>query len=179
MENQQEYEYLFKCVLMGDGGVGKSTMLQRLITGEFMPMKMTIGADFQNYTVSMDNKVVRLQIWDFSGQEHFRFFLGNYCQGASGVLLCYDITRFSTFKNIENWYDLAKENTDNPIFILIGEKNDLEEYRSVSREAGESLKEDLGLKYFFETSSKSGINNKKIFEKLAEAILERKKTIEY
>jgi small GTP-binding protein len=179
MSKEIDYNYLYKCVIVGDGGVGKSTMLQRLITEEFMPMKMTIGSDFENYAVEVEGSVVQLQIWDFSGQKRFQFFLPNYCNGASGVLLCYDITRYATLKNIQKWYDLTEKNTDDPIFILIGEKNDLEHKRSVPKDSGEEMKEKLNLDYFFETSSKSGENNKLIFKTLAKAILEKKVDSDY
>jgi len=165
---------LFKVVLVGDGGVGKSTMLQRLITNEFIPMQVTIGTDFKMYNVPINNSIIKLQIWDLAGEERFHFLLANYCQGATGVLLCYDITRYATFKNIGKWYKLAKQNADNPVFILVGEKRDLEYRRAVPREFGNFYKRDYQLDYFFETSSKSGINNKLIFETLASAIAEKR-----
>ncbi len=165
---------LFKIVIVGDGGVGKSTMLQRLVTNEFISCQVTIGTDFRMFNVAINNCLIKLQIWDLAGEERFHFLLGNYCQGATGVLLCYDITRYTTFKNIEKWYNITKNNADNPIFILVGEKKDLEYRRVVSKEMGYYFKKRFQLDYFFETSSKSGINNKVIFETLAAAIAEKR-----
>ncbi|TXT64698.1 MAG: Small GTP-binding domain protein [Promethearchaeota archaeon] len=165
---------LFKIAILGDGGVGKSTMLQRLITNEFIPCQMTIGTDFKMYDVQVNNTLIKLQLWDLAGEDRFRFLIGSYCRGASGVLLCYDITRYITFKNLDKWYSIAKENADDPVVILVGGKKDLEFKRTVPEDLGQQYKEQYQLDYFFETSSKSGVNNKLIFETLAKAIAEKR-----
>ncbi len=171
---------LFKVVVVGDGGVGKSTMVQRLSTGEFIPQKITIGTDLAIHRIKIDKKTsTNLQIWDFAGERRFRIFLPNYSRGATGCLLCYDITRRSSFDNLEEWYQIVNNNADNPVFILVGEKADLADIRrSVELDQAEEFKENHKIDYFFETSSKSGENNKKIFETLTRSILKKKGHLE-
>jgi len=167
----QKRKYLFKVVVVGDGGVGKSTMIQRLITGHFAPMKITIGTDLATYQLDFENMVVKLQIWDFAGEKRFRFFLPNYARGAHGCLLCYDITRYTSFQNLQEWYDIVQDHSSDPTFILIGEKVDLADTRrTVEREEAEEFRKEHDIHYLFETSSKSGKNNKIIFEILIKEI---------
>jgi Ras-related protein Rab-11A len=170
---------LFKIVVVGDGGVGKSTMVQRLTTGQFIPQKITIGTDLATYDLHIDDEFdIRLQIWDFAGERRFRLFLPNYSRGATGCLLCYDITRRTSFDSLDEWFKIVNDNAVNPIFILVGEKLDLADIRrSVEYEYAEQFKEKYNLDYLFETSSKSGENNKMIFETLTRSILKRKEFI--
>ncbi|MFX1364245.1 MAG: GTP-binding protein [Promethearchaeota archaeon] len=166
---------LFKVVIIGDGGVGKSTMVQRLTTGQFIPQKITIGTDLAVKSIQIDNDTeVNLQIWDFAGERRFRIFLPNYSRGATGCLLCYDITRQTSFDSLDEWFKIVNDNADNPVFILVGEKLDLADIRrSVKYKDGEEFKNKYHLDYFFETSSKSGENNNMIFETLTRKIMER------
>lgn len=102
---------LFKVCIVGDGGVGKSTMVQRLSTGQFIPQKITIGTDLAIENIRIDDKITAdLQIWDFAGERRFRLFLPNYARGALGCLLCYDITRRTSFDNLEEWFNIVKNN---------------------------------------------------------------------
>jgi small GTP-binding protein len=168
---EQKRKYLFKIVVVGDGGIGKSTMIQRLVTGHFTPMKITIGTDLATYQREFENLVVKLQIWDFAGEKRFRFFLPNYARGAHGCLLCYDITRYTSFQNLQEWYDIIQSHSLDPVFILIGEKVDLADARrTVKREEAEKFRKEHDIPYLFETSSKSGENNKIIFEILIKEI---------
>ncbi|MBY9019015.1 MAG: GTP-binding protein, partial [Candidatus Lokiarchaeota archaeon] len=88
----QSKKYIYKILVVGDGGIGKSTMIQRLITGKYIEQKITIGTDLASWSIEIGNLVIKLQIWDFAGERRFRFFLPNYSRGADGCLLCYDIT---------------------------------------------------------------------------------------
>ncbi|UCD00777.1 MAG: GTP-binding protein [Promethearchaeota archaeon] len=166
---------LFKILVVGDGGVGKSTMVQRLATGQFIPQKITIGTDLAVESFLIDeNTMVNLQIWDFAGERRFRLFLPNYSRGAVGCLLCYDITRRTSFDSLDEWYNIVSINADSPIFILVGEKLDLADIRrSVEYSQAEEFKNKYNIDYLFETSSKSGENNKKIFETLTRSILKK------
>ncbi|MFW9782770.1 MAG: Rab family GTPase [Candidatus Heimdallarchaeota archaeon] len=168
---------LFKVIVCGDGGIGKSTMVQRLITGIYISQKITIGTDLASYDVKVDDSTtVRLQIWDFAGERRFRIFLPNYARGAIGCLLCYDITRRSSFENLPEWYEIIKNNTSDPVIILVGEKLDLADVRrSVEISEVDEFKEKYSISQFFETSSKSGENNRLIFETLTRLILEGRK----
>ncbi len=171
---EQRKKFLFKIVVVGDGGVGKSTMIQRLLTGKYIAQKITIGTDLASYSIGFEDIDVRLQIWDFAGEKRFRFFLPSYSRGAHGCLLCYDLTRYSSFEHLSEWYNIVHDNS-NPIFVLIGEKYDLAEIkRTVSQKEAEEYQKEYNIPYFYETSSKSGLNNKLIFQQLTRAILEKK-----
>jgi len=166
---------LFKICVVGDGGIGKSTMVQRLTTGKFIPQRITIGTDLATIKIQIDDSVsANLQIWDFAGERRFRIFLPNYARGATGCLLCYDITRRTSFDSLEEWYNIVKNNAVNPVFILVGEKLDLADIRrSVESSQAEEFKESHKIHQFFETSSKNAENNKKIFETLTKLILKK------
>ena len=177
-QSDQKREFLFKIVVVGDGGVGKSTMIQRLITGHFVPMKITIGTDLMSWSTTRDNVDIKLQIWDFAGEKRFRFFLPNYARGAQGCLLCYDISRYTSFQNLQEWYDVVEENTKNPIFIMVGGKADLSESRrTVKKEEAEEFKNEHNIPFLIETSSKTGDNNTNLFETLVEAMLKKRELI--
>ena len=167
---------LFKIVVVGDGGIGKSTMVQRLLTGLFISQKITIGTDLATWNNQIDDSLsVRLQIWDFAGERRFRIFLPNYSRGAVGCLLCYDITRRTSFESLKEWYDIVNNNTSNVVFFLVGEKLDLADIRrSVEIEQAEEFMTTYGIEHFLETSSKSGENNINIFETLTHSILKTK-----
>ncbi len=169
-------KFLFKVIIVGDGGVGKSTMVQRLVTGKFIPMKITIGTDLKMYTFQLEgNLEVSLQIWDFAGEKRFRTFLPKYSSGATGCLLCYDITRISSFQNLPEWYDIVSKNALDPVLIMVGGKLDLaNESREVKTIEAENFQKEYNLNGFFETSSKSGENNRIIFEALTREILKKK-----
>lgn len=171
-------QFLFKIVVVGDGGVGKSTMIQRLITGNFVPMKITIGTDLLSWSTTRDDFEIKLQIWDFAGEKRFRFFLPNYSRGAQGCLLCYDISRYTSFQNLQEWYDIVKENTNDTIFHMIGGKADLSDSRrTVQKEEAEEFKKEHNIPFLIETSSKTGENNTNVFESLVEAMLKKKELI--
>ncbi|MFX0074847.1 MAG: Rab family GTPase [Candidatus Hermodarchaeota archaeon] len=176
---EQKHQYLFKIVVVGDGGVGKSTMIQRLITGHFVPMKITIGTDLASYDINIEDISVKLQIWDFAGEKRFRFFLPNYARGAQGCILCYDITRYTSFQNLREWYNIVKENTNtDTVFLLVGGKADLSEFRrTVQQKDAEDLREELKIPFFLESSSKTGENNRNVFEMLTEAMLKKRNLI--
>lgn len=170
-------QLLFKVIIVGDGGVGKSTMIKRLTTGLFIPQKITIGTDLASITIDMGDKgSAKLQIWDFAGEKRFRFFLPNYARGALGCVLCYDITRYQSMESLIEWYNIVKDNAANPVFVLVGAKLDLAEKRVIDFNKGKEFQEKYKIDYFFESSSKSGENNQLIFQTLTEGILEKKIT---
>ncbi|MBY9002610.1 MAG: GTP-binding protein [Candidatus Lokiarchaeota archaeon] len=171
-------KFVFKIVVVGDGGIGKSTMIQRLITGRFIEQKITIGTDLASWSINLDDLAIRLQIWDFAGEKRFRFFLPNYSRGADGCLLCYDITRYTSFQNLQEWYDIIKENTSNPGYVLVGGKVDLaDSRRTVQLEEAEEFQNEYNIPYHFETSSKSGYKTNEIFETLTRLILKKRNLI--
>ncbi len=178
-KNTKTQHLLYKVVIVGDGGVGKSTMVQRLLTGLYLEQKITIGTDLATCDFEIDeNTTAMLQIWDFAGEKRFRFFLPNYARGASGCLLCYDITRHTSFDNLIEWYNIIKDNAVDPVFILVGGKHDLaDQRRSVEFVEAIEFKNKYNIAHIFETSSKSGLNNNIIFETLTKAIIEKKRRI--
>jgi len=168
---------VFKVIVVGDGGVGKSTMVKRLTTGLYIPQKITIGTDLASIKIDMGEKgSAKLQIWDFAGEQRFRFFLPNYARGALGCVLCYDITRYQSIECLIEWYNIVKDNAANPVFVLVGGKLDLAEKRAIDFNKGKEFQEKYKIDYFFESSSKSGENIQLIFQTLTEGIIEKKIT---
>ncbi|KAL9325440.1 hypothetical protein ACSQ67_006085 [Phaseolus vulgaris] len=131
-----DYDYLFKVVLIGDSGVGKSNLLSRFTRNEFsLESKSTIGVEFATRSIRVDDKVVKAQIWDTAGQERYRAITSAYYRGAVGALLVYDVTRHVTFENVERWLKELRDHTDaNIVVMLVGNKADLRHLRAVSTE---------------------------------------------
>lgn len=156
---EDDYDYLFKVVLIGDSGVGKSNLLSRFTRNEFnLESKSTIGVEFATRSLNVDGKVIKAQIWDTAGQERYRAITSAYYRGAVGALLVYDVTRHSTFENAERWLRELRDHTDpNIVVMLIGNKCDLRHLVAVSTEDGKALAERESL-YFMETSALEATN---------------------
>lgn len=167
------YSYLFKYIIIGDTGVGKSCLLLQFTDKRFQPVHdLTIGVEFGARMVTIDNKHIKLQIWDTAGQESFRSITRSYYRGAAGALLVYDITRRDTFKHLSRWLDEARQHSQsNMVIMLIGNKNDLEHRRAVSYEEGKAFAAEHGL-IFMETSAKTAYNVEEAFINTAKKILE-------
>lgn len=165
------YAYLFKYIIIGDTGVGKSCLLLQFTDRRFQPIHdLTIGVEFGARMVTIDNKQVKLQIWDTAGQESFRSITRSYYRGAAGALLVYDITRRDTFKHLSRWLEEARQHSQsNMVIMLIGNKNDLEHRRAVSFEEGKAFADQNGL-IFLETSAKTAYNVEEAFVGTAEKI---------
>ncbi|XP_020689802.1 ras-related protein RIC2 [Dendrobium catenatum] len=161
---EDDYDYLFKVVLIGDSGVGKSNLLSRFTRNEFsLESKSTIGVEFATRSVNVDSKVIKAQIWDTAGQERYRAITSAYYRGAVGVLLVYDVTRHATFENAERWLRELRDHTDpNIIVMLIGNKSDLRHLVAVNTEDGKAFAEKESL-YFMETSALEAINVENAF----------------
>ncbi len=158
-------------------------MIQRLITGKFIGQKITIGTDLASYKLDIEDTdgsiyKVTLQLWDFAGEKRFRFFLPRYARGAQGCVLAYDITRFTSFEELAEWYSIVNDNASDPIYCLCGGKLDLaSEKRTVQYSEAEAFQKEYGIDHFIESSSKSGENNKLIFETLTRSILKAYKVL--
>ncbi|XP_027064741.1 ras-related protein YPT3 [Coffea arabica] len=161
---EDEYDYLFKLVLIGDSGVGKSNLLSRFTRNEFnLESKSTIGVEFATRSLNVDSKVIKAQIWDTAGQERYRAITSAYYRGAVGALLVYDVTRRSTFENVERWLRELRDHTDpNVVVMLIGNKSDLRHLVAVSTEDGKALAERESL-FFMETSALEATNVENAF----------------
>ncbi|PSS02992.1 Ras-related protein [Actinidia chinensis var. chinensis] len=156
---EDDYDYLFKVVLIGDSGVGKSNLLSRFTRNEFsLESKSTIGVEFATRSLTVDGKVIKAQIWDTAGQERYRAITSAYYRGAVGALLVYDVTRHSTFESVERWLRELRDHTDpNIVVMLIGNKCDLRHLVAVSTEDGKSFAERESL-FFMETSALEATN---------------------
>ncbi|EPS64921.1 hypothetical protein M569_09858, partial [Genlisea aurea] len=161
---EDDYDYLFKLVLIGDSGVGKSNLLSRFTRNEFsLDSKATIGVEFATRTIRVDDKVIKAQIWDTAGQERYRAITSAYYRGAVGALLVYDVTRHVTFENLERWLKELRDHTDqNIVIMLVGNKADLRHLRAVSTEEGTAFAEKEKV-YFMETSALESVNVEKSF----------------
>ncbi|CAB1317715.1 unnamed protein product [Coregonus sp. 'balchen'] len=127
-----EYDFLFKVVLIGDSGVGKSNLLSRFTRNEFnLESKSTIGVEFATRSIQVDGKTIKAQIWDTAGQERYRAITSAYYRGAVGALLVYDIAKHLTYENVERWLKELRDHADNNIVImLVGNKSDLRHLRA-------------------------------------------------
>ena len=161
------YDYLFKVVLIGDSGVGKSNLLSRFTRNEFcLESKSTIGVEFATRSIAVDGKTVKAQIWDTAGQERYRAITSAYYRGAVGALLVYDITKGVTFENVERWLKELRDHADaNIVISLVGNKADLRHLRAVQSEDAAAFCEREGLS-FIETSALEATNVEAAFQKI-------------
>ncbi|CEM21914.1 unnamed protein product [Vitrella brassicaformis CCMP3155] len=166
------YQYLFKYIIIGDTGVGKSCLLLQFTDKRFRAdHDLTIGVEFGARLINIDGKQIKLQIWDTAGQESFRSITRSYYRGAAGALLVYDITRRDTFSHLTRWLEEVRQNANPHMTImLIGNKCDLER-REVSTEEGASFARQHGL-IFLETSAKTAQNVEEAFIWTARKIYE-------
>jgi len=174
---QAEYDYLFKLLLIGDSGVGKSCLLLRFADDTYTESYIsTIGVDFKIRTIDLDGKTIKLQIWDTAGQERFRTITSSYYRGAHGIIVVYDTTDLESFNNVKQWLHVidryASENVNK---LLVGNKNDLTSKRAVSLEQAKEFAESLGIE-FIETSAKNSTNVEKAFMMMASQIKARYKS---
>ncbi|KAL1320083.1 hypothetical protein HN51_064826 [Arachis hypogaea] len=162
--SDEEYDYLFKVVLIGDSGVGKSNLLSRFTRNEFcLESKSTIGVEFATRTLEVEGRTVKAQIWDTAGQERYRAITSAYYRGALGALLVYDVTKPTTFDNVGRWLKELRDHADaNIVTTLIGNKTDLKHLRAVASEDARTYAEKEGLS-FVETSALESINVEKAF----------------
>ena len=168
----EEYDMMFKILLLGDSGVGKSSLLLRYTKNEFMPdMRATIGVEFGFKFLKIDNLQLKIQIWDTAGIERYRSLTSAYYKGAKGVIVVYDICRKKSFESIDRWIDdfKSKANED-AVILLIGNKSDLNEQREVGIEEAASIAQKKNLA-FMETSAKDNNNVEKAFLTLFEKIM--------
>ncbi|KAF4676863.1 Ras- protein Rab-11A [Perkinsus chesapeaki] len=169
--SDEDYDYLFKVVLIGDSGVGKSNILSRFTRGEFnLESRSTIGVEFATKSVRIGDKVIKAQIWDTAGQERYRAITSAYYRGAVGALLVYDISKRSSFENAERWLKELREHADSDIVVmLVGNKSDLSHLRAVDTDEAKKFCEDNDL-LFIETSALEATNVEKAFMEILEDI---------
>ncbi|KAF3441789.1 hypothetical protein FNV43_RR15704 [Rhamnella rubrinervis] len=168
------HDLSFKILLIGDSGVGKSSLLVTFISNTVDDLAPTIGVDFKIKHLSVGGKRLKLTIWDTAGQERFRTLTSSYYRSAQGIILVYDVTRRDTFTNLSDVWakevELYSTNQD-CVKILVGNKVDRDSERAVSRDEGIALAKELG-SLFIECSAKTRENVEKCFEELALKIME-------
>lgn len=167
MAKEDEYDYLFKVVLIGDSGVGKSNLLSRFTRNEFnLESKSTIGVEFATRSIKVDQKTIKAQIWDTAGQERYRAITSAYYRGAVGALLVYDISKRVTFEHVERWLKELRDHAHSDIVImLVGNKRDLRHLRAVSEEEAVAFAEKNGCS-FIETSALDSTNVEDAFTQI-------------
>lgn len=138
-DDNEDYDMMFKVVLIGDSGVGKSNLFSRYINNEFSyNTKTTVGVEFGSKKIVIDDLKIKAQIWDTAGQERYKSITNVYYKGAKGALLCYDITNKITFESVDKWVPELKSSGDKEVsIVLVGNKTDLENERVVSTEEGQ------------------------------------------
>jgi small GTP-binding protein len=168
------YELLYKIIIIGDTCVGKSNILSRYLKDEFREdSKSTVGVELGTKFLKVKDVGTKIQIWDTAGQERYRSITSSYYKGSHGCFIVYDITSEISFENVDKWYQQAqKEASKDVSIILVGNKCDLEDQRKVSKEKGEEKAKQFNIP-FFETSALSKIKIDDIFNEMVNNIFER------
>ncbi len=179
-QSQEDYDYLFKIVLIGDSAVGKSNLLSRFAKNEFsLETKPTLGVEFACRTIVADNKLIKAQIWDTAGQERYKAITSAYYRGAVGALLVYDITRMASFESVGRWLSELKDHASQDLVVmLVGNKTDLHNLRAVSTQMAKEFAE-MNKIHFTETSALDNKNVENSFQKLIDNIYQvlKKKSV--
>ena len=179
MISDEELDFIFKVVFLGDSSVGKSNIISKYKLNEFnRNSKSTVGVEFYSKIITQNNKNIKIQIWDTAGQERFKSITKSYYKGAKGAIIVYDITRRATFENVQEWFKDTKTMGDNThlVLMLVGNKCDLVNERQVSTEEGKKEAEMNGIA-FMETSALDGTNITEAFELMAKLITEKQMAI--
>ena len=174
----QDYDYLFKVLLLGDTDVGKSSLILRY-TEETFNSKLvnSIGVDFKMKKKEIDGKIIKVQIWDTAGHERFRSITYSYYRGVNAIIIVFDITDKKSFLSITEWLkQIEKHAKENVFKFLVGNKSDLAEERKVTFEEAKEYADKHDLPYI-ETSAKEGININELFESSIKSFLSNNKYI--
>ena len=174
MVKHEEYDCLFKIVLIGDSGVGKSNILSRFTRNEFsIDTKSTIGVEFATRTISLEGKNIKAQIWDTAGQERYRAITSAYYRGALGALIVYDMTKIQTFESAKRWLkELRDHGEDDIVVMLVGNKSDLLHLKAVPVETAKQFARENNL-CFIETSALDSTNVDPAFQQVLETIAKK------
>jgi len=172
--SNDQYDFLFKVILIGDTKTGKSNILSRFTKGEFTTEEVsTIGVDFATKTIQKDGKYIKCQIWDTAGQERFRTIAQSYYRGAMAALIVYDITQQSTFEDAAKWVRQFREYADEKAaLMLVGNKSDLSSQREVNIEDAKALADEHNM-MFIEVSAKSAFGVETAFHRIISKVYER------
>ena len=172
--DSSDYDYLFKLVVIGDSGVGKSSICTRYTKGIYNDVFITtIGVDFECHTISLDEKIIKLQIWDTAGQERFKAITNSFYRGAQGIIIVFDVTNWESFDNVKNWLkEVDRRETQIPYKLLLGNKCDQESKRVITFDAANEYANKLNIPYL-ETSARDATNVDQAFLNMAFEIKSR------
>ena len=176
---EESFDEKVKIMIIGETKTGKTSLISRYCKNEFIggAYLSTIGIDFQVKILNFNKKKIKVQIWDTAGQERYRNIAKNYFQSSDGFLLVYDISSKDSFDKLDFWKDQIKSNApENAKLIIVGNKCDLEGNRQVKKEEGQHFA-DSNKVPFYETSAKTSMNVKTVFELLAKIIVNDEKTV--
>ena len=170
----ENYEMMFKVVLVGDSFVGKTNIMSKYLKNEFHEdSKATVGVEFGSKQFNVEGHSIKAQIWDTAGQERYKAITSAYYKGAKGAFVVYDITRKNSFESVEKWVSDVTAVADKKItVVLIGNKCDLEDQRQVTKEQGEEKSSKLEIA-FLETSAFSGENLEKAFQMMIKEVYQK------
>ena len=171
-EDYSQYDLSFKLIFIGDAGVGKSCLTTQAIKNTFEDYyQATIGFEFLTSNIKINDKIIKLQIWDTCGQEIYRSLISNFYRNSSLAVLIYAIDNKQSFDHVEEWLkDLKSQANPEIIIFLVGNKADLEDKRKITKEQGEKFKEEKDLDLFMETSAKTGFNAKNVLIEAAKLL---------
>lgn len=165
-------QIVFKVVVVGDGAVGKTTLLHRFVEREFIDTAtMTVGVEFLHREIQVEGYTCQLQLWDIGGQERFRFMVDQYMPGTKGALLLFDTTSMKSFVNISKWVQLIRDNGADVPIILVGTKCDLEEFAMVKNYYAELTAKKQKMIDYVKTSAKTGLNVDEVFKILVSHLI--------
>ena len=171
-EDYPQYDLSFKIIFIGDSGVGKSCLKSKAVKNTFEDYyQATVGFEFLTFNLKLNDKVIKLQIWDTCGQEIYKSLITNFYRNSSLAVVIYAIDNRESFKHAENWLrDLREQANPDVRIFLVGNKADLEEARKITRDEGEKYKIDQNLDLFMETSAKTGFNAKNVLIEAAKIL---------
>jgi Ras-related protein Rab-6A len=171
-EDYPQYDLSFKLIFIGDSSVGKSCLTAKAVKNNFEEYyQATVGFEFLTFNMKVNDKVVKLQIWDTCGQEIYKSLISNFYRNSSLAVLVYAIDNKESFNHVENWLnDLKSQANPDVRIFLVGNKADLEEDRKIPKEEGEKYKEDQHLDLFMETSAKTGHNARNVLVEAAKIL---------
>ena len=164
---EDNYDIMFKAVLVGDSFVGKTNILSKYLKNEFQEdSKATVGVEFGSKQFNIEGHLIRVQIWDTAGQERYKSIASSYYKGSKGAFIVYDITNRDSFESVDKWA------SKNITMLLIGNKCDLEDKRKVAKEEGQEKANNLQLG-FLEAPAFSGENLEKAFETMINEVYKK------
>ena len=171
-EDYPQYDLSFKLIFIGDSSVGKSCLTAKAVKNNFEEYyQATVGFEFLTFNMKVNDKVIKLQIWDTCGQEIYKSLISNFYRNSSLAVLVYAIDNKESFNHVENWLnDLKSQANPDVRIFLVGNKADLEEDRKIKKEEGEKYKEDQHLDLFMETSAKTGHNARNVLVEAAKIL---------